>query len=145
MLDLSKQDVLTKIVFDSATGQEVELFHRLPATSEEVEYQRKTFRRRSGKNISPEDIARNLAEIRVEFGLKIVTGFKEGDLGVDGKAISCDPDSPIFYPEWKTLLREKAPRIVSALATAVFEGGRVQTPDEEEGEEDPFSGSLAGS
>src|SRR3990172_4931072 len=140
MLDLSKQDeVFRKIIFDSATGQEVELLHRLPTTSEEVEFQRKTFRRRDKKSISPEDIARNLAEIRVDFGLRIVTGFKDGDFGVDGKPISSDPESPNFYPEWKNLLRDKAPRIVSALAVTVFEGGRVQAP-EEEGEEDPFPG-----
>ena len=144
MLDLGKQDVFRKIVFDSATGQEVELTHRLPTTSEEVEFQRRTFRRRDRRNISPEDIARNLAEIRVEFGLKVLTGFKEGDFGVDGKPISSDPESSNFYPEWKNLLREKAPRIVSALAVAVFEGGRVQSPDEEE-DEDPFPGSSDGS
>ena len=141
MLDLSKQDVFRKIIFDSATGQEVELLHRLPTTSEEVEFQRKTFRRRDRKTISPEDIARNLAEIRVDFGLRIVTGFKDGDFGVDGKSISSDPESTNFYPEWKNLLRDKAPRIVSALAVGVFEGGRVQTPEEEEGDgEDPSSG-----
>ena len=143
MLDLSKQDdVFRKIIFDSATGQEVELLHRLPTTSEEVEFQRKTFRRRDRKTISPEDIARNLAEIRVDFGIRIVTGFKDGDFGGDGKPISSDPESTNFYPEWKNLLRDKAPRIVSALAVGVFEGGRVQTPEEEEGDgEDPFPGS----
>src|SRR3990172_4138175 len=142
MLDLGKQDVFRKIVFDSATGQEVELLHRLPTTSEEVEFQQRTFRRRDKKSISPEDIARNLAEIRVDFGLRIVTGFKDGDFGVDGKSISSDPGSNNFYPEWNNLLRDKAPRIISALAVAVFEGGRVQTPEEEEGDgEDPFPGS----
>ena len=142
MLDLSKQDeVFRKIIFDSATGQEVELSHRLPTAPEEVEFQQRTFRRRNKKNISPEDIARNLAEIRVDFGLRIVTGFKDGDFGVDGKSISSDPGSLNFYPEWKNLLREKAPRILSALAVGVFEGGRVQTPEEEEGDgEDPSSG-----
>ena len=140
MLDLGKQDVFRKIIFDSATGQEVELLHRLPTTSEEVEFQRKTFRRRDRKSISPEDIARNLAEIRVDFGLRIVTGFKDGDFGVDGKPISSDPESTNFYPEWKNPLRDKAPRIISALAVAVFEGGRVQAADEED-EERPFPSS----
>src|SRR4030066_34691 len=101
MLDLGKQDVFRKIVFDSATGQEVELLHRLPTTQEEVEFQQRTFRRRDRKSISPEDIARNLAEIRVDFGLRIVTGFKDGDFGVDGKPISSDPESTNFYPEGK--------------------------------------------
>src|SRR3989304_5326416 len=128
MLDLGKQDVFRKIVFDSATGQEVELSHRLPTTLEEVEFQRKTFRRRDRKSISPEDIARNLAEIRLDFGLRIVTGFKDGDFGVDGKPISSDPESTNFYPEWKNLLRDKAPRIISALAVGVLEGGRRQRP-----------------
>jgi hypothetical protein len=136
MLDLSRQEVFKKIVFDSATGVEVELTHRLPMTSEEAEFSRKTFRRRERKSISPEDIARNLAEIRVDFGLRIVTGFKEGDFGMDGKPISSDPQSEIFYPEWKNLLREKAPRILAALAVAVFEGGRVRAAEEEE--ESPF-------
>jgi hypothetical protein len=137
MLDLNRQDVFRKIIFDSATGHEVELTHRLPTTSEEVEFQRRTFKGRGRKGFSPEDIARNLAEIRIEFGLRIVTGFKDGDFGVDGRPISSNPESPDFYPEWKNLLRDKAPRIVSALAVAVFEGGRVLSP-EEEGEEPPF-------
>jgi len=143
MFDLGKdQERFTKVVFDSVSGREFELYHRAPTTQEEVEFQRKTFRRRDRKSISPEDIARNLAEIRVDFGLRIVTGFKDGDFGVDGKPISSDPESTNFYPEWKNLLREKAPRIVSALAVGVFEGGRVQTPEEEEGDgEDPFPGS----
>src|SRR3990172_4529327 len=141
MLDLTRQDVFKKIVFDSATGEEVEITHRLPTTQEEIEFQRKTFRRRDRKSISPEDIARNLAEIRVDFGLRIVTGFKDGDFGVDGKPISSDPVSTNFYPEWKALLRDKAPRILSALAVGVFEGGRVQTPEEEGDGEDPFPGS----
>src|SRR3990172_6690171 len=131
MLDLGKQDVFRKIVFDSATGQEVELLHRLPTTQEEVEFQRKTFRRRDRRSISPEDIARNLAEIRVDFGLRIVTGFKDGDFGVDGKPISSDPVSTNFYPEWKAILRDKAPRILSALPVRLFYGGRVQTPEDE--------------
>ena len=142
MFDLGKdQERFTKVVFDSVSGREFELYHRVPTTQEEVEFQRKTFRRRDRKSISPEDIARNLAEIRVDFGLRIVTGFKDGDFGVDGKPISSDPESTNFYPEWKNLLRDKAPRILSALAVGVFEGGRVQTPEEEEGDgEDPFPG-----
>jgi len=139
MLDLTRQDVFKKIVFDSATGEEVEITHRLPTTQEEIEFQRKTFRRREKKSISPEDIAKNLAEIRIDFGLRIVTGFKEGDFGVDGKPISSDPVSPNFYQDWKNLLREKAPRILAALAVAVFEGGRVRAAEEEE--ESPFPSS----
>src|SRR3972149_3299368 len=131
MFDLGKdQERFTKVVFDSVSGREFELYHRAPTTSEEVEFHRRTFRRRDRRNISPEDIARNLAEIRVEFGLKGLTGFKEGDFGVAGDPISSDPASPNHFPEWKNLLREKAPRILSALAVGVFEGGRVQPPDE---------------
>ena len=142
MFDLGKdQERFTKVVFDSVSGREFELYHRTPTTQEEVEFQRKTFRRRDRRSISPEDIARNLAEIRVDFGLRIVTGFKDGDFGVDGKPISSDPVSTNFYPEWKALLRDKAPRILSALAVGVFEGGRVQTPEEEGDGEDPFPGS----
>src|SRR4030067_16174 len=107
MLDLSKQDeVFRKIIFDSATGQEVELLHRLPTTQEEGGFQRKNLRRRDRPSHFP-----------------------------------ADPTSTNCYPEWKNLLREKAPRILSALAVGVFEGGRVQTPEEEEGDgEDPYAG-----
>src|SRR3989337_929227 len=101
MFDLGKdRERFTKVVFDSVSGREFELYHRAPTTSEEVEFQRRTFRRRDRRNISPEDIARNLAEIRVEFGLKVLTGFKEGDFGVGGKPISSDPASPNHFPEW---------------------------------------------
>lgn len=138
MLDLEGKEIYRKIIIDSATGNEVELMHRLPTTEEELEYQQKQFAKRDRKNISPEDIAKNLSALRIEYGAKIVTGFREGDLGKCGQKISSDPTSPLFFAGWKELLREKAPRILAAVASAVFEGNLVKIPDEPEEDGDPF-------
>src|SRR4030067_454709 len=59
MFDLGKdQERFTKVVFDSVSGREFELYHRTPTTQEEVEFQRRTFRRRERRNISPEESSR---------------------------------------------------------------------------------------
>ncbi len=136
MLDLTGKDTYKKLVVDSATGNEILLEHRLPTTEEEIDFQRRTFQRRGKKKISPEDIVKNLTEVRIDFGMRILTGFREGDLGRDGKPISADVNSPGYDAGWKELLREKAPRIIAGLATAVFEGGRVVAAEEED--ESPF-------
>lgn len=58
---------------------------------------------------------------RLEFGLAILTWFESGCLAVAGKAISSDPESPDYCPEWKELLAHVAPQAVEALAIRVFE------------------------
>jgi len=137
MRDLTRSDRNKLIINDARSGTEIELYYRTPTTQEEVEYQSKLIKRKGKK------VLINAFETRLKMGLKILTGFREGDFGVDGRPISSDPSSPNYREDWKELLREYAADIVTAFAFAVFEGARVDTnlglefEFEEEAEEVP--------
>lgn len=119
MRDLTKSDKNQLIIHDGRSGTDIELYYRNPTTQEEVSYQSKLFRRQGKKLLI------NAYETRVEMGLKIITGFREGDFGIEGKPISSEPQSPAFREDWKELLKENASDIITALAFQIFESARV--------------------
>jgi hypothetical protein len=119
MRDLQKSERNTIRVQDAISGSEIELYYRTPTTKEMVEYQRLLVKRVQGKTIY------DAVNARLTMGLKILTGFREGDFGFDGKPISSDPASPNYREDWKELLAESASDIITAFAFAVFEGVRV--------------------
>jgi hypothetical protein len=121
MRDLTKSDRNKLVINDTRSGTEIELYYRNPTTQEEIEYQSKLIKRKGKK------VLINAFETRLQMGLKILTGFREGDFGVDGKPISSDPSSPNYREDWKDLLKEYAADIVTAFAFAVFEGARINT------------------
>lgn len=121
MRDLKKTDRNVLKINDMVSGSELEMYYRLPTTQEMVSYQNRLIKRQGKK------VLINAFETRLEMGLKILTGFKEGDFGVDGQPISSDADSPNYREDWKDLLKETASDIVSTLAFAVFEGARIDT------------------
>lgn len=124
MRDLKQSDQNTLIIKDAISGTDIELTYRLPLTSERVAYQNRLVSRRNGK------IQVHAVEARIEFGLKILTGFREGDFGFDGKPISADPQSPNYKENWKELVRATAADIINAFAFVVFEGASVNTDAE---------------
>lgn len=121
MRDLTKSDKNKMVVNDARSGSEIELYYRNPTTHEEVEYQSKLFKRLGKK------VLINAFSTRLEMGLKILTGFREGDFGIEGKVISSDPSRPDYKENWKELLKENAADIVTAFSFAVFEGARIDT------------------
>lgn len=121
MRDLTKTDKNILRIQDAISGSEIELYYRMPTTSEMVSYQAKLIKRQGRK------ILLNAFETRLEFGLKIFTGFRDGDFGIDGKPISSDPQNPNYKEDWKGLLKETAADIITTLAFTVFEGARVDT------------------
>ncbi|MDI9559676.1 MAG: hypothetical protein QM235_00600 [Pseudomonadota bacterium] len=118
MRDLDASAVNKIVINDARSGTEIELYYRNPTTQEEVEYQTKLYKRKSNKLIMN-------PKIKLDLGLAILTGFREGDFGVKGKPISSDPESPNYYEDWKGLLARTASDIISTFATVVFEGARV--------------------
>ena len=131
MRDLKQSDQNTLIIKDAISGTDIELYYRLPLTSERVAYQNKLISRKNGK------IQVHAVEARIEFGLKILTGFREGDFGFDGKPISANPQSQNYKENWKELIRTTAADIVNAFAFVVFEGASLQTePEIEPGEDE---------
>lgn len=119
MRDLTKTDKNVLKITDSISASEIELYYRNPATTEIVAYQNRMYRREGNK------VKIDAANTRIDFGLKVLTGFRDGDFGIDGKPISADPASPGYCKDWKTHLKENAGDIIMTLAMHVFEGIRT--------------------
>jgi len=124
MRDLEITDKNEITVYDTRSGTEIKLYYRNPTTQEEVAYQTKLYSRKGKKLIiNP--------RVRVEMGLSILTGFREGDFSFQKKPISSDPASPNYQENWKELLEKAASDIISAFALAVFAGSRIDTGESE--------------
>jgi hypothetical protein len=106
------------IIENKAGGGEILVNYRFPTTDERIEYGTAQVRREK-------DMVRvSFIEARQEYGSKIITGIRKGDLKykVDGelKDLSSDPKDPDFDPEWKTLIRKYAPDLLEALCIHAF-------------------------
>lgn len=120
MLDLAVSNRNKITINDSRSGTQIELTYRNPTTQEEIDYQAKAYKRK-GKKFYVN------TGVKIKSALDILTGFRQGDFGIDGKPISSDPESPNYYPEWKDLLVKSATHILIAFATAVFDGTRADS------------------
>jgi len=102
---------------DPISGSVITLYYRRPTSEERVAYQVSAFRLEGGERRFC------LGETRLKYGLKILTGFAEGDflLPEDGRQVSLDPAR---HPDWPERLAEHAPDLISFLAQQVFEGLR---------------------
>jgi len=129
MRELKRSDNNSIAINDARSGTEIELYYRNPTSREEALYQARLVKRKGGKVI-----VRSF-DTRLDFGLKILTGFRDGDFCVDGQPISSTPDSPHYREDWKSIVAEGASDIVRTMAFTVFEGVRVQSADEIEIEE----------
>ena len=140
MRELKAIEKNTIRITDAVSGETVERYYRMPAATERVAFERAAHQWKKNTFVD------NAAEARLEFGMKILTGFKEGAFSVDGTPISSDQNSDRYHPEWKSLVRDSASDLVSAMAMAVFQGSKVE--ETEAGEEDdgtsPFGESSGG-
>ena len=118
MFDLAASDKNRITINDTRSGTQIELTYRNPTTQEEIDYQAKAYKRK-GKKFYVN------TGVKIKSALDILTGFREGDFGIDGKQISSDPGSAHYHPDWKGLLLQSASHILIAFASAVFEGARV--------------------
>ncbi len=119
MRDLGKQDNKATIT-DAISGTEIQLHYRSPKASELQEFYSNSIYRRNSKTVS------NAVAARIAFALKIITGLRDGDFGIDGKPISSNPQSEDYFPEWKKLIEEKAADILDSFVFMVFENSRAQ-------------------
>lgn len=105
-------------VQDPVSGSLITFHYRRPTSEERVAYQLSAYRIEGGERRFC------LGETRLQFGLEILTGFGEGDFQVreDGRQV---PLEPARHSDWKALLAEHAPDLVSYLAQQVFEGLRL--------------------
>lgn len=122
-LGSSEKNKLT--IKDARSGSEIELYYRNPTTTEIAGYQKSLVKKRGNKVIM------NTHQTRLEFGLKVLTGFKEGDFGLDGKPISSDTNSPAFRTDWKDVVATGAQDLILILARVVFEGASIKGDEPE--------------
>lgn len=120
MRELKQSDKNILRIQDALSGSDLELYYRMPTTSELVSYQSKLMQRKGKKVII------HAFDTRLEFGLKILTGFRDGDFGFDGKPISSEKENANYREDWKELVKQSAPGIINAFSMTVFEGARVE-------------------
>lgn len=111
---------------DGISGDVHEIYYRMPSNEERAAYQNGAFERRGNR------IKSRLFENRLKFGARLITGFRKGTIGIDGKAFSSDSSDPDYRQDWKELLVRHAGDIVASVAAGVFENtgtAREAEPD----------------
>jgi hypothetical protein len=142
MFDLKTQEgnVLAEI-YVAAAGKKLGIYYRPPKPSEAIGYSSALLKRKGNK------IQSNEYKTRLEYGLRIITGVREGDYGYGGKLLSSDPSSPDYREDWKELLARIAHLHIVAVAVVAFEGVSAtdaqarpdfETEDAEGADEIPF-------
>lgn len=141
MRDLRDSDRNILVIHDPMSGTDIEVHYRPPTTRERVAYKAALFRKEGKK------IVMNVLPVRVEYALKVITGFRAGDFGYDGQPMSSEPGAAGYREDWKDLLKETAADILDAFSAAVFEGAKavrdpgyelvVEEAGEEAGEDEP--------
>ncbi len=120
---------------DNVSNSEITLKYRVPEPDELIAYRNGQTQRKRNK------IKDCSAENRQKWGVKILTGFNDGDFekkkGNDWVPISSDPNSPNHDSEWKKQVKEQAADLIETLAVYVFEASSMPVRPEEEDEQDP--------
>lgn len=101
-------------------GDEHEIYFRNPTTTERMQYRAGMWERQDDK------IVNKTATQRMKYGAAIITGFKKGSLGADGKPIASDQADPDYREDWLDLLTVAAPDVIDLVAQQVFEAGQVR-------------------
>ena len=117
--DLKASSLNKLVIQDAISGSAVELHYRMPTTSEMISYQARAIKREGNK------LKNRLVETRLEFGARILTGFRAGDFTFDGEPLASGADEKGYRDNWRELVEEAAPDLIAALAYTVFEGARA--------------------
>ncbi|MCK9254088.1 MAG: hypothetical protein M0P55_15165 [Clostridiales bacterium] len=121
-------------IHDNISSSAIVLYHRTPTTQERQAYSNMSVQRKGRK------IKFNTAAARLKFGLKILTGFREGDFVriVDGKQVpfSADPTSSNYLKTWKEEVEAGAADLVMLLAAHVFDGSAEIDEEQDDAADD---------
>lgn len=119
-------------IHDNLSDSDITLLYRMPTTRERQGYQNMVLQRKGKK------VEINQSAARLEFGLKILSGFKEGDFerNVDGRnvAFTWREGAENYYPDWKEWIGKHAGDLVMLLAAHVYDAS-AYIAEEEEGED----------
>jgi hypothetical protein len=122
--DLKRSDHAVLVIHDSISSSDITLHYRIPTAEEHIKYQRET------RTVNGDKVEVN-EELRMEWALALLTGFREGDLLVDGKPISAEEGKENYDPSWKQLIKETAADWLMILAGMAFDYTRreiTETP-----------------
>ena len=128
MFDLSCERNRFPVAAKDQKGEDIsfDFFYRRPTTEEIVAYNKNLFQKRNGK------VVNNVVPVRIEMGLKILTGVQDGVFSFNGKPVSSDPTSSDYYPDWRYLLKNALSGTVANFAFRVFEAVSEVQIDQEE-------------
>lgn len=105
---------------DNLSGTDIVLKYRQPTSAEMAEYSNKQIERKRNK------ITVRQGEMRLEYGAKILTGFRDGDFEIpDGaggwRKIASDQGSPNFDTDWLNHIKKYGSDLIMLLAAQVFD------------------------
>lgn len=107
-------------IHDNISNSDIVLYYRAPTTAERAAYTNELIRRKGRK------VEFKQFETRLKYGLKILSGFREGDFEdkIDGRfaPLASDPKSAHYAPDWKDRIQKNAPDIIEVFAAHIFEG-----------------------
>jgi len=129
-----------ELIFDDPiSGSELGLYFRMPTTTERQGYVNAAVQRKGKK------VTMHHAEARMRFGLKILTGVRDGDFvrmqGKDQVPMSSDPSSPNYFSGWREEIEKDCGDLVMALAGQVFDGSPSLVTQDDDDEPDAGAGS----
>lgn len=113
-------------VFDRASETKIKLFYRTPTTTERLLYRSAVI-----NTLTKSKSAEEASKVQLEWADKLITGFREGDFGVDEKPISSDKESEHYYPGWRGLLKETAGDILILFAETILDRPSFVIKDDE--------------
>ncbi len=121
---------------DKIANCSITLFYKLPSTEERTAYSSELIVRKKRK------VESKIGPTRLKYGLKVLTGFKEGDFATDRGPISSDPGSSRYDANWKALVTKYASHLIMALGAHVFESADEEEPDETEPDDGDGQGEV---
>ncbi len=104
---------------DNISGSELSLYFRMPTPSERQGYSNMAVQRRGRK------VKFLQSEARLKYGMKILTGFKDGDFerkeGDSYLPMASEPGHENYFEGWRDWVQHNADDLVMLLASHVFD------------------------
>ena len=114
-------------------GQEVEVYAQKPTASQVQKYNSAIVGKK-GLRI------KKLFKTRVAHGRDLISGFKPGELVLNGKPLEQDTAG-----EWKDVIKQECPQILEALARLMLDNTSADScADDDDDDEDKDEGSEEG-
>jgi hypothetical protein len=120
------------VIEDAPSNSTITYYWRNPTDAERIRYSNELYTRE--KNKADKEVIMMHPEVRRDYGLKVLTGFKYGDFGDEnGKPISSDETHGNYRKDWKELILANAPEHLPLIAMHVFESTKIKSRKVTEG------------